>query len=187
MADKPPATALDRLRAGLGRRNGSPAGGPAPEPDPPKSPAAPPPPGPPPAPGANAWRAAQETIDYHKARHREELSETRRRINLTWMAAAALAGVIAAGAALLYFPAMNDDRFRSFWPWRHHVWSHHGGHVVRCINKARQINGTYDCYLPVHGYGPDCPKPEAEGAASRCSPWEGWPTDPAPRWSAPGG
>ena len=215
MTDKPPETALDRLRAGLYGGNGAaPDANPDPAPEqpapvqpapesprdrPPAAPAGsrgpepaanPPPQGP--VPGGNRLRALQEALDRRQIHHREDLSETRRRINLTWTVAVALTAGVIAAASYLYATNMQDDWFRRLWPWRHHVWSQQGAAVLWCMNEARKRDGRIDCTITVGEHGPDCPDirdPDsiAIGTMFRCKPWDGgWPTDPAPRWSAKG-
>ena len=201
MADRPPETALDRLRAGLTRRDAvrPPADGPAPEPSPDSSqPVAAAPPDDPAPVNEPAGRsdptprlreappARAETVQ--EAVQRYELSRTRLRINLTWTAAVTLtAAVIAAAAYLPAFP-MQDDWFRSAWPWRAHVWNRYGSHIIWCINEARTAKEPGVCRIHVERDGPDCPRPATGDvtAAYLCPPWETWPTDPAPRWSADG-
>ena len=203
MTDRPPETALDRLRAGLTRRNDPlrPASGPDPEPSPdPSEPvaAAPPPDDTPPRnePAGRPEQARQvrETPPpvrpdaMQEAARRRELSRTRLRINLAWATAVMLATAIFATAAYLHPSPMQDDLFSRLWPWRAHVWNVYGGGVIWCINEARKRNEPFLCRIHFDTYGPDCPRPETGGvgAAHRCPPWETWPTDPAPRWSADG-
>ncbi len=205
MTDKPQETALDRLRAGLNRRNDppSPTPGPDPSPDPPKPVAAAQPPdhrAPMDAPAAGSGQAPQvrETPAppnrpdaMQEAAGRRELSRTRLRINLTWAAAVTLGTAIVLTAAYLSLPHMPDDGFSRFWPWRAHVWNRYGGAVIWCINEARKTKGPqpFVCQINFTTDGPDCPRPETRDvtAAYLCPPWETtWPTDPAPRWSADG-
>ncbi|MCY3756059.1 MAG: hypothetical protein OXG99_18440 [Alphaproteobacteria bacterium] len=201
MADRPPETALDRLRAGLTRRDGSqpPADDPAHEPSPgPSQPVAAAPlddPAPATEPAGQSdptprLREAPpvhtETVDEMVQRY--ELFRTRRRINLTWTAAVTLmAAVIAAAVYLPAFP-MQDAWFRSVWPWRAHVWNRYGSYVIWCINEARTAKEPVVCQILFERDGPDCPRPDTGDvtAAWLCPPWETWPTDPAPRWSADG-
>ncbi len=220
MTDRPPTTALDRLRAGLGLRQEAPSpadvDGPDSFPVPsavPEPPVDPPPgdepTGPEPAPqirktttppagegnsrtaprrqapGPNRANAMQEAV------RRRELSRTRLRINLTWSLAVTLAIAIAvvASAAYLHPSRMPDEWFSRFWPWRAHVWSRYGGHVMWCINEARKRDGRFVCQIHFGQNGPDCLQIKAADGADllRCRPWETtWPTDPAPHWSAAG-
>ena len=210
MADRPPETALDRLRAGLHRRNDPPpADAPAPESTPAPSAAAPPPLDPAPAnepaggsgqapPIRQAPPARRQAVSADRAdllqeiARRRERSRTRRRINLTWTVAVALTAGVIAAASYLYAANMQDNWFRRLWPWRHHVWSQQGGAVLWCMNEARKRDGRIDCTITVGEHGPDCPDirdPDsiAIGTMFRCKPWDGgWPTDPAPRWGADG-
>ena len=119
---------------------------------------------------------------------RYEFSRTRLRINLTWTAAVTLmAGVIAAAVYLPAFP-VQDAWFRSVWPWRAHVWNRvRRRHASGASTRRARRNAPIVLQHPLPDtYGPDCPAPDAEGAGTRCPPWETWPTDPAPRWSADG-
>ncbi len=201
MTDKPPETALDRLRAGLTRRTDSQpsADGPVPEPspDPAKPVAAVQPPDHPapmnepagrPEQARPIWKTPPNRTDaIRETARRRELSRTRLRINLTWTAAVTLmCAVIVTAAYLPVFP-MQDDWFRSVWPWRAHVWNRYGGDVLWCINEARKKGEPFVCQIHFDRYGPDCLRVEAKGGATYlCPPWEIWPTDPAPRWSANG-
>ena len=203
MTDRPPETALDRLRAGLARRNDSlPSAdgpGPGPSPDPSKPVAAAPPPDDPapmnepasrPEQARQIWKTPQPVRPdaMQATARRRDLSRTRLRINLPWATAVTLGAAVIATVAYLSLPHMPDDRFRSLWPWRAHVWNRYGGHVLWCINEARKTNGPFVCQIHFQTDGPDCPRPETRDvtAAYLCPPWETWPTDPAPRWSADG-
>ena len=119
---------------------------------------------------------------------RRERSRTRIRVNLTWAAAVTLISAVLVTAAYFSPPHMQDDLFRSLWPWRAHVWNQYGGHVIWCVNEARKRKGALICQISVERDGPDCPMPETGpvNAAYLCPPWEKWPTGPAPRWSADG-
>ncbi len=171
MTDKPPETALDRLRAGLNRRNDPPSPTPVPEssPGPSKPVAAAPPPVEPapidePAPrmpetpliardeqpqtgpepqtvNAARLRAMQETLDRQKVSHRKELLGTRLRTNLVWATIVALMSAVIAAATYLPAFPMQDDWFRGTWPWRAHVWNRYGGAAIWCINEARKTKG----------------------------------------------
>ena len=202
MTDRPPETALDRLRARLVLRQEAPP--PAetdssnPEPSPAPSAAAAPPQDDPPPMDEPAGRsdparrfpeappAGPDTVE--ETIRRYELSRTRLRINLTWAMAVMLAAAVFATAAYLHPSRIPDELFSRLWPWRAHVWNVYGGGVIWCINEARKRNGPFACNINFDTYGPDCPRPEtgAVTAAHRCPPWETWPTDPAPRWSADG-
>ena len=202
MTDKPLETALDRLRARLVLRQEAPpppdADSSDPEPSPaPSDAAAPPPDDPAPvnepegrsdptarfqAPPPAGPDTVQETI------RRYELSRTRIRINLTWAMAVMLAAAVFATTVYLHPSRIPDDLFSRLWPWRAHVWSRYGGDVIWCINEARRKNEPVVCQIHVERDGPDCPRPDTQDvtAAYLCPPWETWPTDPAPRWSAEG-
>ena len=198
MTDRPPETALDRLRADLARRNDPPP--PAPAPEAPTAPAAAPPPAKPapanepaarsgqaPPPRLRAVSADRADLLQEIARHRER-SRTRIRVNLTWAMAVTLAAAVFATAAYLSPIRMQDELFSRLWPWRAHVWNKYGGAVIWCINEARKTDGPFTCNIGFLTDGPDCPRPDTQDvtAAYLCPPWEKWPTDPAPRWSAEG-
>ena len=189
MTDKPPATALDRLRAGLRRRNtaapaaadgGQPAPPPADEP-PALSEGGPaaiestPPDEPEPAPSAAMpeplWprpdpeivemrRLMRVTIDGLKIDHGEQLSRTRHRIHLRWAMAVMLGTAVVAGAGYLYLSHNQEELFQRHWPWRAHVWNNYGGAAIWCINEARKTDGSFTCQVPFLTDGPDCPIPD---------------------------
>ncbi len=197
MTDKPPETALDRLRAGLHRRNDPPS--PAPAPEAPPAAAAPPPAAPAPAnrPAAGSGQAPparRQPLSVDRAyllqetARRRERSRTRIRVNLTWAAAVTLAAAVLVTGAYFSPTRMQDELFRRVWPWRAHVWNKYGGAVIWCINEARKTKSSFTCQVPFLTDGPDCPVPDTQDvtAAYLCPPWEKWPTDPAPRWSAQG-
>ena len=204
MTDKPPETALDRLRADLARRNDPPSPAPAPE-SPPAPAAAPPPVSPAPAsqpaggsgqapPIRQAPPARRQPVSVGQAYRlqqtalRRERSRTRIRVNLTWAVAVTLAAAVLAAGAYFSPTRMQDDLFSRVWPWRAHVWNKYGGAVIWCINEARKTKSPFTCRLGFLTDGPDCPVPDTQDvtAAYLCPPWEKWPTDPAPRWSAKG-
>ena len=151
MTDKPPATALDRLRAGLRRRDsaaadgGQPApppaeeppaparGGPAkiesaspdkPEAEPAREPsaAAPEPPRPDPE-IVELRRTMRVTIDSLKIVHEEQLSRTRLRINLRWAAAVMLGVAMIASAGYAGYSYLSHNREELFQ--RHWPWRAH--------------------------------------------------------------
>ena len=205
MTDKPPETALDRLRARLVLRQEVPSpadtGSPGPEPSPAPSVIAAPPQDDPPPVNEPAGRSdptprfreapppdpARPTAMQETARRRE-LSRTRIRINLTWAMAVTLISAVLVSAAYLHPSRIPDELFSSLWPWRAHVWNRYGGDVIWCINEARRKNEPVVCHIHIERDGPDCPRPDTQDvtAAYLCPPWEKWPTDPAPRWSAEG-
>ena len=200
MTDKPPETALDRLRAGLVRRNDPPAASaPAHEPSPAPSAAAPPPDGATPAnepagisgqaPPTRRQAASPNRADVlQDIARRRERSRTRIRVNLTWAMAVTLVAAILVAAATLHPARIPDELFSRLWPWRAHVWDRYGGAVIWCINEARKTKGPFTCRIGFLTDGPDCPRPDTQDvtAVYLCPPWETWPTDPAPRWSARG-
>lgn len=215
MTDKPPRTALDRLRAGLRRRDeaapaagsGQPARPPAEEPpapardgpaeiestaldEPAREPSAA---APRPDPEiVDMRRLMRVTIDGLKIDHDEQLSRTRLRINLRWAAAVMLGAAVLAGAGYagyLHLSHNREELFQRHWPWRAHVWNRFGGEVMWCINEARKSNGPFHCRINnVSSLGPDCQRVELGGNRFRyrCPPWKTWPTDPAPRWGPDG-
>ena len=151
MTDKPPRTALDRLRAGLRRRDsaaadgGQPApppaeepparGGPAeiesaspdkPEAEPAREPpaAAPEPPWPRPDPEiVELRRTMRVTIDSLKIVHEEQLSRTRLRINLRWAAAVMLGVAVIASTGYAGYSYLSHNREELFQ--RHWPWRAH--------------------------------------------------------------
>ena len=208
MTDKPPETALDRLRARLVLRQEVPSpadtGSPGPEPSPaPSATAAPPQADPAPAdepagksgqsppirqaPPPRRLAASPNPADAMRETRRE-LSRTRIRINLTWAMAVTLISAVLVSAAYLHPSRIPDELFSSLWPWRAHVWNRYGGDVIWCINEARKNKMPFTCKIGFLTDGPDCPRPDTQDvtAAYLCPPWEKWPIDPAPRWSAEG-
>ncbi len=195
MTDKP--TALDRLRAGLRRRNEAADDGQPPPAEEPRgetveTPDAPGPAAPQgrqacpsdepsaaaPRPGfADRRRQMRVTIDNLKIEHEEQLSRTRRRINLRWTAAVMLGLAVLASAGYLYLSHNQEELFQRHW--RAHVWAQHGGSVLACINEARKVDEPVLCRFHVSKYGPDCPPKNqvhgrfiASGTYFRCPPWE---------------
>ena len=153
MTDKPPATALDRLRAGLRRRDGAgpaddggqsapppaeeppaPArGGPAeiesaspdkPEAEPAREPpAAAPEPPRPDTEIVELRRQMRVSIDSLKIVHEEQLSRTRLRINLRWAAAVILGVAMIASAGYAGYSYLSHNREELFQ--RHWPWRAH--------------------------------------------------------------
>ncbi len=209
MTDKP--TALDRLRAGLRRRNEADGGQPPPAEEPcgkttetppadappdrrPPDKPEPAPPSVPPYPQPNTEvvemrRLMRVSIDGLKIEHEEKLARTRLRINLRWAMAVMCAITVVAGAGYLYLSHNQEELFQRHWPWRAHVWNKYGDAAIWCINEARKTKDLFMCRIRFLTDGPDCPRPDTRDvtAAYLCPPWETpWPTDPAPRWGPKG-